>query len=95
MSNGERTHPPVAVQLLQVPDCPLVEGVRESVRKSARTLGIEVDITDIVGEHPSPTVVIDGRDVVAGHPPTGDASCRLDRPTAEQIAAALRRTTGR
>lgn len=93
MAGSFTTQPPVAVQLLQVPDCPLVEGVRALVEESARGLGLEVDVADIVGDYPSPTVVIDGRDVTTGRTPSGDASCRLDLPTADQVATALQRAT--
>lgn len=83
---------PVAVTLLQVPDCPLVDGARAMVRRTARDLGVEIRLIDVVGDHPSPTVVIDGQDVVTGRAPAGDPACRLDLPTTEQLAAALRRS---
>lgn len=88
-----RARQPVVIRLLQVPDCPLVDEVRAMVRESARALGVDVSVIDVVGDHPSPTVVIDGKDVVTGCAPAGDASCRLEVPTAAQLSTALQQSS--
>jgi hypothetical protein len=78
----------VAVQLLHVPDCPLVDGVRASLRSCLAKASVEASIEEIEGSYPSPTLLIEGIDVT-GHRPAPGASCRLDLPTEEQILAAL------
>lgn len=78
------------VELRQVPECPLVERVRVMIRECARSFGVEVDVAEVVGDYPSPTVLIDGYDVATGSPPGGEPSCRLDLPTPEQLEHALR-----
>ncbi|MEB3024020.1 alkylmercury lyase [[Mycobacterium] crassicus] len=78
------------VQLLSVPDCPHVEQARATLRQALADLAIAADVEELIGDYPSPTVVIDGRDVVTGAPPAPGACCRLDLPTAAQIAEALR-----
>jgi phytanoyl-CoA hydroxylase len=77
------------VQLLSVPDCPLVDRVRAALRHALSQSGINAAVQECVGAYPSPTVLIDGRDVVTGEPPASQACCRLDLPTAEDILAAL------
>jgi hypothetical protein len=54
-------------------------------------MGIDVPVIDRVGSYPSPTVLVDGVDVMrreAGAP-IGDA-CRLDLPTSQRLLDALR-----
>ncbi|RZS43509.1 hypothetical protein EV193_102489 [Herbihabitans rhizosphaerae] len=55
----------------------------------SRVGAVPVPTHERQGAYPSPTVVIDGRDVVTGAPPATDACCRLDLPTHEQIHTAL------
>jgi hypothetical protein len=52
-------------------------------------LGLPGVVTELVGDYPSPSVLINGLDAMGG---TGDGSpaCRLDLPTPEQLRAALR-----
>lgn len=78
------------VQLLSVPDCPLVDRVRAALRHALTQSGIDAAVQECFGAYPSPTVLVDGCDVVTGEPPTPQACCRLDLPTAQEIAAALR-----
>lgn len=94
---GPRTdvaHPdePVRVQLLRVPDCPLVEQVRATLRECLRTTSIPVLVEELEGSYPSPTLLVDGVDVVTGTAPSHEACCRLDLPTRTQILDALRRS---
>ena len=77
------------VQLLSVPDCPLVVWVRAGVRLALAQCGIVAAVEECVGAYPSPTVLVDGRDVITGEPPTLQACCRFDLPTVQQIIAVL------
>ncbi len=77
------------VRLLSVPDCPLVDRVRAALHLALAQSGIVAAVEECVGAYPSPTVLVDGRDVVTGQPPAPQACCRFDLPTAQQIAAAL------
>ncbi|KAG4415548.1 hypothetical protein IFR04_011312 [Cadophora malorum] len=81
----------VQVQLLCVPDCPLVESVRSTLKKSLARVPVDHIVEVLVGDYSSPTILVNGFDVT-GCPraPEGQMSCRLDLPTEEQIIAALR-----
>jgi hypothetical protein len=80
---------PVArIEILQVPGCPLVERVRETARRVLAQSGLRAEIEDLVGDYPSPTLLVDGRDVTGRR--LGECSaCRLDLPTEDQVLAAL------
>jgi hypothetical protein len=78
-----------SVRLLHAPGCPLVGRVRAIVREALRGLSEPVDFEESVGDHPSPTVLVDGVDVVTGRAPAEHPGCRLELPTTEQIRAAL------
>lgn len=84
----------LCVQLLSVPDCPLVGPVRKVLRESLARIPVDAIVEELVGDYNSPTLLVDGLDVT-GHPRTSDGvmSCRLDLPTEEQISAALRGLT--
>ena len=43
----------------------------------------------LVGDFPSPTLVIDGVDVATGRTVAHSVCCRLDLPTRDQVLAAL------
>jgi hypothetical protein len=88
------TGPAVRIQLLHVPDCPLVDRVRATLRGSLAKTTIRVMIEDIEGPYPSPTLLIEGQDVT-GRTPMSAPSCRLDLPTEEQVLAALLSTRPR
>ena len=84
------TAAPVVIRLLHVPDCPHVGQVRAMLNACLESSGVSAVIDEAIGDHPSPTLIIDGVDVVTRRPPTGGAPCcRLDLPTESQIAAAL------
>lgn len=76
------------VQLRRHVDCPHSDQVRELVFRTAAACEVVVDLDELVGDYPSPTVLVDGRDVT-GHSPVGGAFCRLDLPTEGEIRAAL------
>lgn len=79
-----------AVQIRRVPDCPNAEQAHELVHRAADAAGARVELEELVGEYPSPTVLVDGLDVTGAALGEG-ALCRLDLPTEGQIEAALRR----
>lgn len=82
---------PVVVRLLHLPDCPLAERVRGTLRECLPGAGVPVRVEEVEGSFPSPTVLADGVDVVTGSAPSPGPCCRLDLPTAAQILAAVRR----
>jgi hypothetical protein len=66
---------------------------RQVVTDCLARLGLDVPIIDRVGRYPSPTVLVNGVDVMRpeGAGPVGDA-CRLDLPTPQRVLDALRAT---
>lgn len=82
----------VHVRLEHVPECPLVDRVRAGLRQALDATGVIAAIEDVEGAYASPTLLIDGVDVVTGRPASGgEVQCRLDLPTYEQITTALTR----
>jgi hypothetical protein len=82
---------PPHVQLLSVPGCPLVERARAALQCALAASRIHARVEELIGPHPSPTILIDGHDVVTGgRPTTTEACCRLELPTPAQIVARLR-----
>lgn len=79
------------IELWHVPDCPLVERVRTTLRRCLERAGTAATVREWEGPYPSPTLLIDGIDVATGTAPVRDLCCRLDLPTEEQILAALAR----
>jgi hypothetical protein len=77
------------VQILHVPDCPLVERLRLLLEECMAEIGTNERMNVLVGDYPSPTLLIDGIDVASGMPLRDGASCRLDLPTRTQILDAL------
>jgi hypothetical protein len=82
----------VRIELLTSPGCPNAVGAKEIVTECMSTLGIDVPIVERVGRYASPTVLIDGVDVMRPEDGVfrGDA-CRLDLPTPQRIFEALHR----
>lgn len=80
----------VFVQLRAVPDCPHLPATRELLATCLAQEGLAVEFTEVIGDFPSPSVLVDGVDVT-GADPDGPALCVLIRPTAAQIRTALRR----
>jgi hypothetical protein len=79
----------VNVELRSVPDCPNLAAVRASLYAALADLKLPLDVTELVGDYPSPSVLVNGVDVM-GAAADGVAACRLDLPTTEHIRAALR-----
>lgn len=81
------------VQLLHVPDCPLLDRVRVTLQNSLAKTSAPARVDEIEGPYPSPTLLIDGIDVT-GRTPEDGPSCRLDLPTEDQILGALASNSG-
>ena len=84
----------LAVQILHVPHCPNVGTVRDLVQQALTALDLSATIEEIEGPYPSPTLMINGVEVIP-RPAATEASCRLDLPTEAQILDALARATAR
>jgi hypothetical protein len=84
----------VRIELLTAPGCPNAAVARATIADCLSTLGIDVPIVDRVGRYPSPTVLVDGVDVMRPESGvhSGDA-CRLDLPTPQRVLDALQRRT--
>jgi hypothetical protein len=79
------------VELLVTPGCPHASAARTVVTDCLNRLGLSVPVRERVGDYPSPTVLVDGVDVMTGTPGVAPVpACRLDLPTAPRVLAALR-----
>lgn len=76
------------IEILQVPECPLVGQVRDTVRRALEQCRVRAEVEERVGDYPSPTLLVDGRDVT-GRELSDCGACRLDLPSEEQVLAAL------
>jgi hypothetical protein len=81
------------VELLYVPGCPNVINARLLLRACLHEMGLELPIEEREGDYPSPTILLDGQDVM-GSPASEAAACRLDVPTRERVLAALLGSSG-
>lgn len=78
------------VELLLAPECPLADAARSVVERCIEQLGLATQVMERVGEYPSPTILVDGVDVMTGTAGTPRAqACRLDVPTEPRVLAAL------
>lgn len=78
------------IELLSSPGCPNASAAREVLEWALNTLGIDTPIVERVGALPSPTVLINGTDVMRPGQPQPGQYCRLDLPSPERVLAALR-----
>ncbi len=76
------------VELRAVPGCPNMAATRELLHACLAEAGLPPVVVERIGAYPSPSVLVDGRDVT-GADPAGPAACMLRPPTADQIRAAL------
>ena len=81
------------IELLHVPNCPHVADARLLLTSVMEELNIDASIEELEGAYPSPTIRVDGVDVM-GEPASKEASCRLDVPTRDRLIAALARSEG-
>ena len=79
----------MTIELLSHPGCPHVDAARSLVRRCLLGLGLDAPVAERVGDYPSPSVVVNGRDVM-GEPASAAPACRLDVPTEAGVMAALR-----
>jgi len=77
------------IEVLYAEGCPHAAGALALVRRCLEKLGSPpAQLIEREGDYPSPTVRVDGRDVM-GPPPAWERGCRLDLPTEEQVLRAL------
>ncbi len=81
------------VELVYVPGFPNVNNARLLLQAWLHEMGLEVPIEEREGDYPSPTILLDGQDVM-GSPASAAAACRLDVPTRERVLAALLGSSG-
>jgi glutaredoxin len=79
------------IELLHVPDCPHSDAARALLNECLTELRLEAAIEDKEGAYPSPTILVNGVDVM-GAPAFNAAACRLDVPTRHSLLVALRNT---
>jgi hypothetical protein len=84
----------VKIQLLHVPGCHNLENARELLQSTLSELGLDGEIEVEEGAYASPTILVDGSDVM-GSPDADGPSCRLDVPTHERLLAALQAPSDR
>ena len=79
------------VELLHYEGCPLAPAAHRLVRQCLIALGIPDPVLVWVGDCPSPTVLVNGTDVMrpAGEPLKARV-CRIDVPIRARVLAALR-----
>ncbi|MDH6193382.1 hypothetical protein M2272_000003 [Mycobacterium frederiksbergense] len=79
------------IELLTSPGCPNAAAAKQTVSDCLATLGLDMPIIERIGRYPSPTVLVDGVDVM--RPEAGAQigdTCRLDLPTSQRVLDALR-----
>lgn len=80
------------VELLLAPDCPNAAAARAVLAACLDRLGLDLPVRERVGAYASPTILVDGVDVMTGEPGAPPVqACRLDLPTQTQVLAALQR----
>ncbi|SLJ75595.1 hypothetical protein [Mycobacteroides abscessus] len=77
------------IELLTVPDCPNAPDALDLLRTCLDRLGMSIPIHQRTGDYPSPTILINGVDIM-GTTAADEPSCRLDLPTEDHIMTALR-----
>ncbi|AFM17872.1 hypothetical protein Mycch_3122 [Mycolicibacterium chubuense NBB4] len=83
------------IDLLRHPGCAHAEQVRRLVDECLSAAGCDALVVDTVGDYPSPTVLVDGKDVVTGGEAQRGRACRLDLPTRERLLEVLIPTNSR
>jgi hypothetical protein len=79
------------VELFHHAGCRWAPAAHQLVRECLIALGLPDPVLVRVGDHPSPTVLVNGTDVMRPAAKlTGARACRIDVPTRERVLAALR-----
>ena len=74
------------VELLHHPGCRHAHAARQLIEQCLRTLAIAAPILVRVGDYPSPTILINGIDVMRPtHAVAPGSACRLDVPTRDRL----------
>jgi hypothetical protein len=81
--------PGIGIEVRYFRGCPNIGDALAVVRRCVAALGLDVEIVELEGDYPSPTVRVNGSDVV-GDPGTLGRACRCELPTAEAVMDALR-----
>jgi hypothetical protein len=82
------TRAAVRIEVLHVPGCSRLDGVRALIDRALTATGINGTIEEVVGDYASPTVLVNGIDVTGRSAKSG-AACRLDLPTDAQLGDML------
>jgi hypothetical protein len=80
------------IELLHLPGCPLVDGVRATLEGCLSEAGVSAEVDQREGPFASPSLIINGAGVVTGAQARTQPCCRLDLPARRHILAALRQT---
>ena len=78
------------IEVLHAHGCPHVEQSRALLRRCLAELQLEAPIEEREGNYPSPTILVNGVDVM-GRTDLQGAMCRLDLPTRDSVLVALKR----
>ena len=81
------------IELRHVPECAHVETTRRLLRDVVNALGLKIEIQELEGQYPSPSVLVDGVDVM-GDPGFVGGGCRLDLPDRLRLETYLRPLVG-
>ena len=76
------------VELLHTPECANLDEARALLESCISELGLAITVIDREGDYPSPTILVNGADVM-GRSLSDSPACRLDVPTRERILEAL------
>ncbi len=79
------------IEVLHVSGCPHVDAARALLRECMAELKLDVTVDEKEGAFPSPTILVNGVDVM-GAPASQVAACRLDVPTRHRLLLALQNT---
>jgi hypothetical protein len=78
------------VELLHHPGCRSAQAAHQLVEACLLVLGISIPVLVRVGDYPSPTVLVNGTDVMRpSATPPFDIACRIDVPTRDRLLATL------
>lgn len=84
----------IEIELLSVDGCAHLDAARQLLHGCIDELQVIAHIEEKVGAYPSPTIRVDGEDVM-GAPSFTGAACRLDVPTRHRVLTALQRRRDR
>lgn len=77
------------IELRHVPGCANVDKTRILLWDVVQAVGLDIEIQEWEGDYPSPSVLVDGVDVM-GDPGFAGGGCRLDLPDRESLETHLR-----